>query len=575
MTAMCGKGKDMNQKGYNNPQNPGNGQPSGYPSAGFAGGATWPEYVPQQGYPQQGYPQTSSASSYQAGQGYPAAQGYQAGTGYQAQQGYRQQGYQTPQVSGAQPRVSPPQDGAAGNNGQGIYYQNPYAQQNYAQGSPYSGAAPYTQSGSAYQQSPVQAGAQTYPYQGAQSGSYIPQMPYQGYSVPGYQQTGGYGPGYNAYVQMGRGQQMPGGQPYQDTGRQMAPNQMFQDTNRQVPLNGGGYVPQAVPVRRRPFEMTDADLLILSAIMLILFALGMFVPGLAILKWFFLILGAGTIALLWLKPLVAANKRLCYTIVFGLLIAVTVFRIAYPGGQQPNSNPQGSDPTRVSSSGQVNYNPDDNPQPAVTAVPNTTVTSTPEPADDSSVTERLQTFFYYWSANRQDDMLTLCAPSWQSKVENPKTALFGLMANRTPKEYMVENITGTEYDTSRTVTVVSLMDRNNGKDPVRYRLSVIMLKENDNQWYVDPKSLQTYEAADTPDPSITPTPGPTDEPVIYPNTVLYYNPSGGEFYHLDQNCKRINERYLPLQGHFTYAELSKDPYNKLKPCAICGAPSKQ
>ena len=99
-----------------------------------------------------------------------------------------------------------------------------------------------------------------------------------------------------------------------------------------------------------------------------------------------------------------------------------------------------------------------------------------------------------------------------------------------------------------------------------------MVKENDGLWYVDPQSLQTYEDAETPDPSITNTPVPTPTPATNADTVLYYNPSGGEYYHRDQNCKRINERYLPLQGHFKYSELSKFP--KLKPCAICGAPSR-
>ena len=122
--------------------------------------------------------------------------------------------------------------------------------------------------------------------------------------------------------------------------------------------------------------------------------------------------------------------------------------------------------------------------------------------------------------------------------------------------------------------ITALMDRNNGKDPVKYRMSIIMVHETDGLWYVDPKSLQTYEAAETTDPSITPTPAPTAEPETYANTPLYYNPSGGEFYHRDQNCKRINERYLPLQGHFTYSQLGEEPYSKLKPCAICGAPSK-
>ena len=126
-------------------------------------------------------------------------------------------------------------------------------------------------------------------------------------------------------------------------------------------------------------------------------------------------------------------------------------------------------------------------EPAVAAITDPDpVTPTPPPQTTSNVTDRLETFFYYWSANRQDDMLTLCAPSWQNKVENAKTALFGLMANRTPKDYAVESVSGTDYDTSRTVTVVSTMDRNNGKDPVRYRELVdtlLMLSELRAQYY--------------------------------------------------------------------------------------------
>ena len=296
--------------------------------------------------------------------------------------------------------------------------------------------------------------------------------------------------------------------------------------------------------------------------------------GVLILKLVFLAVAAASVVLLWVKPMVDGNKRLCYTIVFGLLALVTVISMVMPrGGSGDNTQTiTGGDPNRITSS----TSQDDPYGPSGDAVPVTaSVTNTPEPEPDNSVTERLQTFFYYWSANRYDDMLTLCSPTWQSKTENPKTALFALMANRTPKDYMVENVSGTDQDTSRTVTVTSLMDRNNGKDPVKYRLSVIMMKENDGQWYVDPQSLQTYEAAETTDPSITPTPAPTETPAVYANTTLYYNPSGGEYYHLDQNCKRINERYLPLKGHFTYAELGNEPYNKLKPCAICGAPSPQ
>ena len=56
------------------------------------------------------------------------------------------------------------------------------------------------------------------------------------------------------------------------------------------------------------------------------------------------------------------------------------------------------------------------------------------------------------------------------------------------------------------------------------------------------------------------------------DTVLYYEPSGGEYYHLDQNCKSVHPKYLPLQGTFLYSELGDKPYCDLKTCKVCGAP---
>ena len=510
-------------------------------------------YQNSPGYSQQGY----TAPGYQAPQNYQTSQNYSTQQGYQAAVGYSSRSYQTPQVTGSQPPVTPYPENNAGQNA--YMPQQGYTQQ-ASQGYSYNNNYNYQQQ-MPYQQQSYPGSAQGYTYPGGQSGSYIPQTPYsQGYTSPGYQAPTGYNQGYNAYTQMGRNQQMP-----------VNPNPQ-QDVNGQVPLNGGGYVPQPVPVRKGPFVLSDLYLLILCGVLLALFAIGMMVPGLGILRWAFVALSAVTIGMLWLKPMVANNKRLCYTIVYGLLTLVMIISIARGTGND-NGLVTSQDQTNTTQQG---GNPDaNNAGVPVNPVPETpVVTSTPEPEPDSSVTDRLQTFLYYWSANRQDDMLTICSPTWASKVENPKTALFGLMANRTPKEYYVESISGTENDTSRTVTITALMDRNNGKDPVKYRMSIIMVHETDGLWYVDPKSLQTYEAAETTDPSITPTPAPTAEPETYANTPLYYNPSGGEFYHRDQNCKRINERYLPLQGHFTYAELSKPEYSKLKPCAICGAPSR-
>ncbi len=57
--------------------------------------------------------------------------------------------------------------------------------------------------------------------------------------------------------------------------------------------------------------------------------------------------------------------------------------------------------------------------------------------------------------------------------------------------------------------------------------------------------------------------------ITTPDTILYYNPDGGAFYHRDQNCKKIAEKYLPLKGQFRYAEIENEPYNELKPCVFC------
>lgn len=67
------------------------------------------------------------------------------------------------------------------------------------------------------------------------------------------------------------------------------------------------------------------------------------------------------------------------------------------------------------------------------------------------------------------------------------------------------------------------------------------------------------------------------EPFIeYPvpaDTVLYYNPQGGQYYHADQNCSSIKSRYLPLQGSVTYAELDDPAYSALTPCKHCNPPT--
>lgn len=53
---------------------------------------------------------------------------------------------------------------------------------------------------------------------------------------------------------------------------------------------------------------------------------------------------------------------------------------------------------------------------------------------------------------------------------------------------------------------------------------------------------------------------------------LFYNPVGGKYYHLDQNCRSIKARFLPLPGEMTYAELESASFDKLTPCKVCTPP---
>ena len=59
----------------------------------------------------------------------------------------------------------------------------------------------------------------------------------------------------------------------------------------------------------------------------------------------------------------------------------------------------------------------------------------------------------------------------------------------------------------------------------------------------------------------------------YPDdqTLLYYNPVGGERYHTTANCPSVNRRYWPL-APFHYGELTLPLFSLLSPCKTCSAP---
>ena len=193
------------------------------------------------------------------------------------------------------------------------------------------------------------------------------------------------------------------------------------------------------------------------------------------------------------------------------------------------------------------------------------------PEGDADLLDRVTGFFRQWAENRLDGMVAYCSADWKETVEDPRIALFTLLANRTPRTLETISISGGPEDPVRTVTVHSIIDRNNGLAPIEYRLNILMKLEADGLWYIDPRCLMTAEEVEEiPEPEATEAPGGTGD-----STVLYYVPQGGEYYHADPNCPRVNEKFLPMEGQFLYSQVNDSPYSDLRPCMICGAPIRQ
>ena len=55
------------------------------------------------------------------------------------------------------------------------------------------------------------------------------------------------------------------------------------------------------------------------------------------------------------------------------------------------------------------------------------------------------------------------------------------------------------------------------------------------------------------------------------DTVLYYNPKGGDYYHRADSCYSVTKSGVTFES-FTYAQLDEEPYSKLDFCPFCAPP---
>lgn len=513
-----------------NPQQPGFSQGNYPPAQGYApnGGyapndAYGQGYAPQNGYGQPQYGQQGYAD-YQQPYG---QQGYQQPYG---QQGYEQQGYQQPY--GQQGYQQP--YGQQGYDQQG--YQQPYAQQPYQQ-------QPYDQQGF------VQPGGYQQPYE------------QQGYQQPN--------PAYN---QQGYSQQNP-----QET--DLPPEQQYAqytpDGQRVYPTSGrSGFRVQPAAHREIPWD-TIAKVLMFG-VLPILFILSMVFAWTAV-KWVVLVGAVASIAALWLRELVTPNARLVLSLLLASA-AVVCLVSALATNAADNQNPaQPNQPGQMQQGSTSGNNLDVNL--TATDTPNPAPTPTATPVDDSEECyAQLHSFFTLWKNNAISQMVNLTAPSWRSSIKGGTDAvtqkLFGeVLTNRTPVSWDFTAITGTSNDIARMVTVRAVINKNNTLGESVYLWKVRMVKE-DGVWYVDPATLQSNEQEST----ATPTNALATQPVLntsHPDLLIYYNPEGGTYYHIDPNCESLNPKYRPLSGVIKWSQIEDDPYDKLEQCKRCGAPLRE
>lgn len=351
-----------------------------------------------------------------------------------------------------------------------------------------------------------------------------------------------------------------------------------------TPMNTNGYNQQsfsgmdggipATPTPRPPFDVDKWLKIILYGILPVLFIPCIFVSHtFDFLRYLFIIATVISLSVIWYRQAFTSGMRTGISVVY---LALSIIVIAMLIGNNKDTQ-QTNNLFNANAAGQVTAEPTTSVEAAPLAAQ-----ETPAPEEDvgeSEAEQRLAMFMDYWAVNNVESMVALVQPSWASQQDSPAQALFTVISNRTPTEYQIEGISGSAADSSRTVTMSANIDKNNGKDPVRYRFMILMVKES-GAWFIDPNSLATNDTVSETTPPVSGketiaqslAPRMTVTPIPDPSTKLYYNATGGTYYHIDPNCSAVNPKYLPMAS-FLYSELDDSPYSSLKPCLKCGAPT--
>ena len=114
----------------------------------------------------------------------------------------------------------------------------------------------------------------------------------------------------------------------------------------------------------------------------------------------------------------------------------------------------------------------------------------PDPKE--AILQRLTDFSYCWSKSDFEAMLDMCTADWKTKAENPLEELIAALDKIIPISLTPEEFSGEDEDLIRTVTVRISGYRDAGIFQ-NYSFRIMMQKEEDGIWYINPGSLMEYE----------------------------------------------------------------------------------
>lgn len=194
----------------------------------------------------------------------------------------------------------------------------------------------------------------------------------------------------------------------------------------------------------------------------------------------------------------------------------------------------------------------------------------------------LSNFMDAWKGKDTNLLLSYVSPAWKSQQSSAVDALSTILGPAVPVGWSVlEEPADVENESKARIRMDLLL---NGRY-YDYHFTITLINEV-GRWFMNPESFRAGALREkTQDGSVTtaietgmpvkldPTPTPRPQLKAAHGTVLYYNPSGGRYYHGDMNCGTVEAEFLPMK-EFLYEKLESMPFSGLSPCVACGAPPK-